>query len=65
MKLKNKKLIAGLLLTAFTAATALTGCGGNDAQQNGGDAVAETITFTCANVMASGNNVTMGIEKFA
>ena len=39
MKLKSKKLIAGLLLASFTAATALTGCGGgSDAQQGGGEA---------------------------
>lgn len=64
MKLKNKKLIAGLVLTVFTAATALTGCGGG-ADSAQGDASADTITFTCANVMSTGNNVTVGIEKFA
>ena len=64
MKAKSKKLIAGILLATFTAATALTGCGGSDSQQASSDAP-ETITFTCANVMATGNNVTLGIEKFA
>ncbi len=68
MKLKSKKLVAGLLLTSFTLATALTGCGGGDTKQetnnNAGDG-AETITFTVANVMSTGNNVTLGVEKFA
>lgn len=64
MKLKNKKMIAGLVLTVFTAATALTGCGGGSGEVQG-DASADTITFTCANVMSTGNNVTVGIEKFA
>ena len=65
MKLKSKKLIAGLLLTAFTAATVLTGCGGGGGTEQQASSDAEVLTFTCANVMASGNNVTMGIEKFA
>lgn len=64
MKLKNKRMIAGLVLTVFTAATALTGCGGGSGEVQG-DASADTITFTCANVMSTGNNVTVGIEKFA
>ena len=68
MKLKSKKLVAGLLLTSFTLATALTGCGGGgDTQQaaNNDGAGAETITFTCADVMSTGNNVSLGIHKFA
>ena len=65
MKLKSKKLIAGLLLASFTAATALTGCGGGSDAQQGGEAEAEVLKFTCANVMSTGNNVTVGIQKFA
>lgn len=69
MKLKSKKLIASLLVTTFTAAVALTGCGGGNAAQQPADnkdasAGSEPITFTVANVMATGNNVTVGIEKF-
>lgn len=67
MNFRSKKLVAGLLLTTFTVATALTGCGGSGdkdvkANANGGS---DTITFTLANVMSTGNNVTLGIEKFA
>lgn len=68
MKLKNKKLIAGLLATSFTLATVLAGCGGggnSNAQQASSDQPAETITFTCADVMSTGNNVSLGIHKFA
>lgn len=69
MKLKNKKLIASLLVASFTAATVLAGCGGGGAKQetnqNAETPKAETITFTCADVMATGNNVSLGIHKFA
>jgi tripartite ATP-independent transporter DctP family solute receptor len=70
MNLKSKKLIAGLLLTSFTLATALTGCGGGNSNQQSSNTSAqgesaEPITFTVANVMATGNNVTLGVEKFA
>ena len=70
MKLKSKKLIAGLLFTSFAMATVLGGCGGGNgdkAQDNNKDANAgaEKITFTCADVMSTGNNVSLGIHKFA
>ena len=48
MKLKNKKLIAGLLATSFTLATVLAGCGGggnSNAQQASSDQPAETISL--------------------
>lgn len=66
MKMRNKKLLAGLVLTTFSLATVLTGCGGGDkpAQDANADAAGEPIVFTVANVMATGNNVTLGIEKF-
>ena len=66
MSLKGKKLVAGLVLTTFAMASVLTGCGGGDkpAQDANADANAEPIVFTVANVMATGNNVTLGIEKF-
>ena len=56
MKLKSKKLIAGLLFTSFAMATVLGGCGdgnGDKAQDNNKDANAgaEKITFTCADVI--------------
>lgn len=68
MNFKSKKLIAGLLLTTFTMATALTGCGGGGDDKNvdaNANAGSDTITFTLANVMSTGNNVTLGVEKFA
>lgn len=66
MSLKGKKLVAGLILTTFAMASVLTGCGGGDkpAQDANVDATVEPIVFTVANVMATGNNVTLGIEKF-
>ena len=60
-EIKKQKLVAGLLLTSFTLATALTGCGGDTQQAANNDgAGAETITFTCADVMSTGNNVSLG-----
>ena len=50
-------------------ATALTGCGGGGgekapAKDADANAAGDKIVFKVANVMATGNNVTMGIEKF-
>ena len=68
MELKSKKLVAGLVLTTFAMATALTGCGGGGekapAKDADANAAGDKIVFKVANVMATGNNVTMGIEKF-
>lgn len=68
MNLKSKKLVAGLVLTTFAMATALTGCGGGGekapAKDADANAAGDKIVFKVANVMATGNNVTMGIEKF-
>lgn len=61
---KSKKRIASLLLMTFVGSIALAGCGGGgeDAATAGGD---EVVKLRCANVMATGNNVTLGVEKFA
>lgn len=67
MKLTSKKLVAGVLATSFTMAIALTGCGGGQKAEAPAteEPAAETVTFTCADVMATGNNVSLGIHKFA
>ncbi len=67
MKQKSKKRIAALMVGTFAVAAVLAGCGGGGGQeeQQAGEATVDPISFTCANVMATGNNVTLGIEKFA
>lgn len=64
MKRNSRKLMALIILIAFTAAMALTGCG-NISSVVEGESSEEPLTLIIANVMSSGNNVTIGVEKFA
>lgn len=66
MKLKCRNKVILTWLVAFFCAIALAGCsGGGDGQQASAGDSGDVLKIRCANVMATGNNVTLGVEKFA
>ena len=64
MNKRNKKLIAGILLTAFMITGVTAGCGNSNAKEQNKEQT-EAIRFVLANSQQTGSAVAMGIDKFA
>ena len=65
--MKTKRVLAAVLLGAFSLTMVLTGCGNGSAQQENNQAAEnqEPIRFVLANSQQTGSAVAMGIDRFA